>query len=234
MTVFSFKFPSARAMDDGKIVDYSGKIFHSPTTICISGTTGSGKTTLLYNILRHRNDVFTTPASKIVYCYSEWQDIFDEMEKNLPVEFIEGLPTIGDLEDMTKDRKHIVLILDDLMHDVARSKHIEDVFTRGSHHKNLTLIYLTQNLYCQGKNARTQSLNTHYLLLLRNPRDVSQIATLGRQTGLGSALVEAYKDSTSKPYGYLLLDLSPHSRETFQMQTDIIPGQEPIVYVPTE
>ncbi len=169
---------------------------------------------------------------KIVYCYSEWQLIFDELEKTLPIDFYQGLPRTEEIEDLTRDREHIIIVLDDLMDDVVRSTHVQDMFTKGSHHRNLTLIYLSQNLYCQGKNARSQSLNTHYLLLLRNPRDVTQINMLARQTGLGSALIEAYRDSTSKPYGYLLVNLSPHARENFQMMTDILPDESPIVYLP--
>lgn len=215
-----------------KIVEYSTHIFHAPTTLCISGSTGSGKTTLLKKILSYKDDLFTKSTKRIVYCYSEWQPAFDDMEKKLDISFYRGLPTSSEIEDFTGDREHVIVVLDDLMHDVVKSTHVQDMFTKGSHHRNMTLIYLSQNLYCQGKNARTQSLNTHYYILMRSPRDKSQIGVMARQTGLGSALIEAYQDCTSQPYGYLLLDLSPHSQENYVLKTDIFPGECPIVYLP--
>ena len=86
-------------------------------------------------------------------------------------------------------------------------------------------------MYCQGKCARTMSLNTHYMILLRNPRDVSQVTVLAKQTGLGQTLVDAYQDALSKPYGYLVVDLSPHS-SNFKLKTDIFPDEYTIVYLP--
>ena len=41
----------------------------------------------------------------------------------------------------------------------------------GSHHRNLSVIYTVQNLFHQGKGNRSKSLNSHYLVLYKNPRD---------------------------------------------------------------
>ena len=38
-----------------------------------------------------------------------------------------------------------------------------------------------------------------------------QVATLSVQLGLGSALVDWYRDATSVPFGHLLIDLSPRT-----------------------
>ena len=70
------------------------------------------------------------------------------------------------------------------------------------------------------------------MILLRNPRDKSQISTLGKQIGLGKTLIEAYEDCTSQAYGYLLVDLSPHSDNNFQLKTNIFPYEDIIVYIP--
>ena len=68
-------------------------MFHSPTTISITGTTGSGKTTLLHKLLKCKNYVFTTPPIKILYCYGVWQSLFDKMEDELEIEFHKGVPS---------------------------------------------------------------------------------------------------------------------------------------------
>ena len=87
-------------------------------------------------------------------------------------------------------------------------------------------------MFCQGKCARTVSLNTHYTILLRNPRDVMQVGVLGKQIGMNGTLVEAYTDCMAKPYGYLLIDLSPHSDDAYRLKTNIFPDEDRIIYSP--
>ena len=139
--------------------------FHSPCCISFSGMSGSGKTTLLFKILKDRNILFTSPPEKIMYCYGVWQEMFDSMERELPIEFVEGLPTKAIL-DKFADGTNKCIVLDDLMSDVVKSIDMQHIFTRGSHHNNLTVIYLNQNMYCQGKFSRTLSLNTQYIFIL--------------------------------------------------------------------
>jgi len=58
---------------------------------------------------------------------------------------------------------------------------VANVFTKISHHRNIGVVYLTQNLFDKNKYARTISLNAHYPVLFKNPRDATQFATLARQ-----------------------------------------------------
>ena len=64
-----------------------------------------------------------------------------------------------------------LLIIDDKMEEVGNSTSFQNLFSRGSHHRNLTTIYLLQNLYNPAKNQRTVSLNTHYNIVFKNTRD---------------------------------------------------------------
>ena len=75
---------------------------------------------------------------------------------------------------------------------------VANIFTRGSHHRNVSVILLVQNLFHKNKHVRTISLNSHYLVLYKNPRDASQIANLFRQMYLTRwrFAVEAYKNAT--------------------------------------
>lgn len=72
------------------------------------------------------------------------------------------------------------------------------------------------------------------MMLLKNPRDVSQIHCLGKQVfpGKSHALVEAYEDCMKNPYGYLVLDLSPHAEEAYRIRTGIFPDEDCVVYKP--
>jgi hypothetical protein len=206
----------------------------SPTTISISGTTGSGKTTWLKKLLEQHDILFPYSSThKILYCYGVFQDLFYEMEKSIAnIVFHEGLPSAETIEDITKNKKHNIIILDDLMMEVVKNSDMELLFSRGSHHKNLTVIYVNQNMFCQGKNARTITLNCHYIILFQNLRDCSQIQRLGQQIfpGHGNFLVESYKDALQKPYGYLVVDLSPRAEEGFRLRTNIFPGEDAIIY----
>ena len=48
------------------------------------------------------------------------------------------------------------------MIDARKNKRIVNLYTRGSHHRNLTVIYIEQNLFYQGKDIQSISLNSHY------------------------------------------------------------------------
>ena len=91
------------------------------------------------------------------------------------------------------DRRHKLIVIDDLMHRVVQDKEMELLFTQGTHHRCVSVILITQNLYPGGKHARTIALNTWYTVLMKNLRDVSQVGILGRQLypGRGKAFMKA-------------------------------------------
>ena len=163
-----------------------------------------------------------------MYCYGVWQSTFQDMKN---VMFHKDLPTEEEVREFA-DGSPTVAILDDLMDAVVRSDDVQRLFTRGSHHLNITVIYINQNMFHQGKWARTISLNCHYLVLFKNPRDFSQIQYLGRQIGLGKTLVEAYEDCMKERYNYLVVDLSPHSSSDIKLFGHIFPGEVEVGYVP--
>lgn len=200
--------------------------FPSPATIAVCGCTMSGKSSWVFRLLDNADLMFEVPPKEIVYCYGIYQDAFETARKN--VTFLQGLPTEADLDRLPKG--HNVVILDDLMHAACRDTAVETLFTRGAHHRNISIIYISQNLFSKG--SRTMSLNVHFWILMRSPRDTSQIQTLGRQVFpmRSKALREAYDDATAKQYGYLCLDVSPSGDETHRMRTRVFPGEDTVVY----
>ena len=201
--------------------------FQSLTTLILSGTTGSGKTTWLKKLIAYKKQMFSKEPLKILYFYGVWQPMFEDMEK-WGVQFVKGLP-----QDLENDSGvHMLVVLDDLQDEVTKSDHVENLFTRGSHHKNITVVYLTQNLFRQGKSARNIALNAHYVILFKNPRDIGQIGHFGRQLGCSNFLKKAFQDATDEKYGYLIVDLSPHLEEQYRFRTKIWPDEDTIVYRP--
>jgi hypothetical protein len=111
---------------------------------------------------------------------------------------------------------------------------VEDIFTKYSHHRNTSVVFLVQNLFPKNRFARTISLNAQYIFLLKNVRDTNQVAVLFRQmfSHKWKYASEAYKDSISRPFGYLLVDLKPQTNDLARLRTNIFPGEQTFVYIP--
>ncbi len=150
--------------------------FKVPANFYVSGQSQSGKSSLIRQLLRHTNELFYPVPTKIIYCYGEYQKEFEELRN---VDLVEGFPS--DLDDLTKGHDHSIVVLDDLMSECSKDQRVSDLFTRGSHHKGISVFYLTQNLFPPGKLSRTISLNCHYIFVFKNPRDSLGIATLAKQ-----------------------------------------------------
>ena len=119
------------------------------------------------------------------------------------------------------------------MDQCQKDSSILSLFTIDSHHKNTSVFFITQNLYSQAKYSRTISLNSHYLIIFKNPRDKSQINVLARQMFPNKIqfFMESFEDATeNKSHGYLLLDFKQSTLMKNRVQTGIIPGDERIIY----
>ena len=201
------------------------KLIH-PFTCIVSGPSGCGKSSLVKAILQH--DVIKPLPDNIVWLYAEDQPLYQSMKN---VEFIQGIPE--DLETRFQRRYNNVLILDDLMTQCHSDERLTRLFSVGSHHKNLSIIFIIHNLFHYGKEMRTVSLNSHYIILFKNPRDRLQISTLARQMypGQSQFLIEAFQDATKEAYGYLVIDLKPTTADKLRIRTGILPSDRQLVYV---
>ena len=175
------------------------------------------------------------PTLKVMYCYSIDQPLFDEMKRAIPgILFHEGLPDKEEMQELSRGG-HALLVLDDLMQEVSNSKDMVDLFCQYSHHMGISVMYVTQNLYQQGKFSRTIALNTHVLVLLKSMRNASQISCFARQLypNCRGILEEIYDDCMKTPYGYLIVDLNPSSVDLYRLRTHIFPEEyPPVIYMP--
>ena len=67
------------------------------------------------------------------------------------IEFNEGIPDDIDNADYLDVSQRNLIVLDDLMAQSGKDKRIYDLFMKGSHHRNLFIIYIVQNIFHQGK-----------------------------------------------------------------------------------
>ena len=154
--------------------------FQHPFSMVVSGPSGSGKTEWTRKLLL--SNMIRPAVERIIWCFGQWQPLYDELQRRIPwIEFVHGIPDyLSSSEDINAGKKNL-MVFDDLMTEAKCDQRIGDLFTKGSHHRNISIIYLTQNLFPQGKACRDIALNTQYLVLFNNPIDRQQVATLSRR-----------------------------------------------------
>ena len=208
-------------------MDAKKMTFKHPFTMVVSGPTGSGKTEWTRKVFL--SNLIEPVPERIVFCFGQWQTMYKELEKRFPfIEFVHGIPDYINQPRYLDITKRNLIVLDDLMTEAKCDQRIADLFTRGSHHRNLSVMYLTQNLFPQGKACRDIALNTQYLVLFNNPIDRQQVATLARRIypANSNLLMKTFERATSKPYGYLVIDLKANTPEQDRLRTDIFPKNE--------
>ena len=106
---------------------------------------------------------------------------------------------------MTRDGQHRLLIRDDLMHSVVQNQNMEFLFTQGCHYRTISVFFVTQNIFPKDKYARIIALNTWYMILMKNLRDMSQVSVVGRQLFpcRSKGFMQAYKDALGKKESWL-------------------------------
>jgi hypothetical protein len=107
----------------------------------------------------------------IIWCHSENNAPHQLKE----VSFVKGVPGFEN-----PDHVPALIVLDDLM-DSAHSSKVSELFAKGSHHRNISLVLITQNFFHQSQSSRDISLNSKYIVVFKNPRDKTQIVHLARQ-----------------------------------------------------
>lgn len=204
--------------------------FVCPFTCLVVGSTSSGKTTLLSKILIHK-ELFQKKVHKIIYIYGIYQPFFDEM-KNVSFYSIDEF-SFDLLSENNKEHK--LVILDDLMYCIKSNKKYGELFTRGSHHNNVSVFFTTQNMFFNDSVFRDIHLNSQYIILFRIKRDNNQVNHLARQldSKCWKNIVTVYEECTDVKYGYCLFDIHPASEfKKYAIYTKILPYETQIVYYP--
>ena len=205
--------------------------FKHPFTCIVSGPSGSGKSSFTLRFVQHLDSLCTEPFSGgIIWCYSEKSAVPRETLTSLhkTVSFYEGVPqNFGD-----DHGRPCLIILDEVY-----SKDVCDLFTKGSHHGNISVILITQNLFYHGRFCRDISLSAMYSVSLKNVRDKSQYQYLARQVHPeeSDSLYKSYLEVTERAHGYLILDFAQDTDDRLRYRTNVFPDEyPPIIYMPTK
>lgn len=190
----------------------------SNRVMCVAGPSQSGKTEFVLQLLTQREEIFINPPKKVLWCYGIHDAHLQQTLNAKGFQTLRGLPKEKDIEP------HSICVLDDLLSESETSKEVTNMCTRAAHHKPCFVINISQNIFPSGKEARTRSLNTHYYVLFKNPRDKLQFETLARQISPShsKALISLYEDATQHPHGYLFIDFTQECPDAYRYRTNIL------------
>ena len=209
----------------------------SPFACFVVGCTGSGKSWTVLKWLKNPGNVFRNKYTKIYYYYgSTHQDVFNQPSLK-HIHFSNDLKALEKLVCIKHKSPGILLILDDLMDVVGNSKIIEQLYAKGSHHFNIDVINIVQNIFYKANNFVTLKENTQYMFIKRIINE-SKVPLLASQIGLNPAeLKAAYMESVNNRNRYegLLIDnhIDSNIRKVAKIR-DMISSDTPGLYVTDE
>ena len=212
--------------------------FVHPANIILAGPTGAGKTHFLVRELE-RGTFFPKPT-RIVWVYGESQgdhETLNELTRQgrIPkVTFMKNETNYADIVEDFDKREVNLLVLDDQMTESKSNKAaFTNVFTKGSHHRNITVILMLQNIFESG--FLTVRRNAQYTVLFRTRADQQQILRLGYQMypTLKDFFLQVFTDATKEAYSYIIVDSHQKTLEELTILANL-GNNSARVYVPVE
>jgi hypothetical protein len=131
-----------------------------------SGPTSCGKTFLVKRILQEH--LIKPWPQRIIWIYRRWQPLYDDIRRTVwpPVEFIQGIPVDIDNDSYLDPSTRNLIVLDDVMASSSKDGRITELFTEGSHHRNLSVIAIDQNLYFSNAQHNAVTASTWFYLTI--------------------------------------------------------------------
>jgi len=220
--------------------------FKHPFTCIIAGRSRAGKTTFVEDLMLNENKLIDTEFDyvEIFMGTSASDNRLTELRQKLacPVAIHETNKMFSSGQEFCKQFPHFLIsrirkvkngcfIFDDLMSELADCNILTDLFTKHSSHSNISVIFITQNLFFEGK-KKSQNItiyrNTHILVLYRNPLDNSTISLVARRISSSrhKELKEMFQYIQEK-YRYVVIHGDFNTPEELRFTTDIF-AQDPI------
>ena len=119
--------------------------------------------------------------------------------------------------------------------DSAYFKKGSELFTKGSHHRNISMLLIKQNFFHQGPSTSDISLNSKYIVVFKT-QEITQIVHWARQIYPEniSSFHKTYLASCKDPHTYLFLDMTQSINDLIRFRTKIFPGEITDVFAPVQ
>nr|CAD2189061.1 unnamed protein product [Meloidogyne enterolobii] len=202
--------------------------FKLPFGMILAGPSSSGKSTFLLKFIAGSSELIDLSPKSILYCFGEMNNIVPLLQKS-GVGVFAGVPTE---ELIKKYPKPLLLILDDLLLSI-NEKYLSELFTKKSHHQNFSIIFVTQNLF--DPKIKVARQNSQYIIVMRSPNSMLSVRNIGVQLFPRQLdyFLDAYRQATKHPYGYLVIDMHASSDPTLRLRTNIFKDdEEKLIFIP--
>ena len=207
--------------------------FYTPCVITLVGPSNTGKSVLLAGILEKQDTIFEHKPKKIIFVYSEWQDLYEKISANkkINIRFVRELDeTICDEFDKNE---HTLLICDDFQMQIRENPLIARLCVQMSHHRNVTLILVLQNYFFGSKSSDLDiRRSTQYCVFTKSLQDMQMIRAFAVKTFPNKVkeFMEIYNDAvTTKKYGHLLIDSHMQTPQNLRLRANIL-SECPTIY----
>ena len=200
--------------------------------IQVVGPSGCGKTYFTCQLLSNPK-TFEKPIGRIY-----WHCGVSEGEAGLTLCALKKLKRLTLVQGLPKDwinkpKTNDVIVIDDLFEEINKdSETANQLFTKIARHRGVTVLFLTQNLFHAGGKHRTRNINTHYLVIFKNPRDKTVIDFVARQAFPDSRqfLMQVFKDITeNNSHSYIFLDFTQNCPDNLRVQTDFFNNKDGVL-----
>ena len=109
-------------------------VFLTPFNMVISGPSQAGKSSFVMNLIKNQNQLLYPNVKRVIYASKYGREIINDA-----IEWLSEIPTISE------DLHSSLLVIDDATYDC--SQELGHLFVRHSHHWNISVIFIVQNLF---------------------------------------------------------------------------------------
>ena len=197
----------------------------------MAGGSGSGKSCFVQKLVE--KDHFQSRFENIKYIYPSYLDESPmEFKTETPVESIPGLP---DCNTMNNLEPNSLVILDDLMVEVAENPDITRLFCVIARKKRISIILIVQNIFMHGRAFRTIRLNATGICMFKFYSGLETNVRILRDLGLTKQVPRKLLDHIySSRFHYIYLDLHPNRHSDFCSARGNIFDEFPSIYCEME
>lgn len=203
----------------------------TPFSLIVAGPSNCGKTTFVIDLLKNEERVIDNKFDYILWFYGETFPRNDFLQAR-NIKFHQGLPE--SFNNLIDPGKRGLAIFDDLMSECGNNKLITEFFTKRTHHENVSIIFISQNLFHEGRERRNFTKNATYLCIFNSPLDQTIAYNMGRKLMPKNlkAFVNLFTHAVGRPYGYLFIDGHQESPRNAMFRTQMF-GDVQHCFIPT-